>query len=251
VQALKELHGQWPPILVATADRSVVDGLHRVHAARALGLSRLPCEFFAGTESAAYEEFVRRNTSHGLPLSLREREQAARRILQARPELADRRIASTCALSPTTVARLRREDPRPTARVGQLHTRVGRDGRARPVDHGVTRARVAEALRDHPGESLRAVAARVGVSPTTVRSVRTAIAAGADQWAPDRAVLSTEAGTEFAGWFERTAVDDEWWTHVASVPYSRIYAVADEARRRAAMWTEFARALEARAHAGG
>jgi ParB-like chromosome segregation protein Spo0J len=276
VRALQELGGRWPPILVASSDRTVVDGLHRVHAARALGLTHLPCVFFAGGEEEIYTEFVRRNASHGLPLSLEEREAAARRMLRTHPEWSDRRVASTCSLSPGTVARVRRAseggpgtcatEPR-----GQLRARVGRDGRSRPLDRRELRLRIAEVLRANPGASLRGVAAQVGASPGTVRSVRAqiglgteageraleqgAIACGAwegdeQAWLPDCAVLSTDEGSDFAVWFTRTAVTDGWQAYLAAVPYSRIYDVADEARRRAAHWADFARALEARSRRG-
>ncbi|MHB8466465.1 MAG: hypothetical protein ACYDH6_23125 [Acidimicrobiales bacterium] len=272
VQALKELAGRWPPIVIASAERTVVDGLHRVHAALALGLTRLPCVFFAGDEDDAYAEFVRCNTAHGLPLTFQEREAAAGRLLRSHAEWSDRRIASICALSPGTVARVRAVRARPTAAGEQLDTRVGLDGRSRPVDRRELRARIAEALRANPRASLRGIAAQVGTSPTTVRSVRgelggglgvggADVQAGEDEawiaafnqmvdsgaeWAPDAAVLSTEEGAGFADWFTRTAIADEWWAFVGTVPYSRVYEIADEARRRADHWTGFARALEAR-----
>jgi hypothetical protein len=156
-----------------------------------------------------------------------------------------------------------------------LNARVGRDGRRRPLDARALRARIADVLQANPGASLRAVATLVGTSPATVRSVRRAMAddIGTDSrlapplpdsvaasplrvadnheptsvgWAPDEAVLSTDQGAAFAEWFTRTAVGEEWWTHLAGVPYGRIYDVADEARRRAEQWSNFARALEGR-----
>ena len=51
-------------------------------------------------------------------------------------------------------------------------TRIGRDNKWRPVHSASVRSRVAEALREHPGASLRTVAKSVGVSPETVRIVR-------------------------------------------------------------------------------
>jgi ParB-like chromosome segregation protein Spo0J len=257
VQVLKELEGRWPPIVVSRADGSVVDGLHRVHAALGVGLAHLPCVFFTGDEGEAYAEFVRLNTAHGLPLSLAERESAAGRILASHPEWSDRRIAATCALAPGTVGRLRCA----TGPDGQLATRVGRDGRRRPVDHRALRQRIADALRAQPGASLRRVAALVGTSPATVRSVRAELVRAEGEpaqgplravpdhppgWSPDDALLSTDAGARFATWFGRTAVGDEWRAHLGGIPFGRIYDIADEARRRAGYWSEFARALETR-----
>jgi hypothetical protein len=64
---------------------------------------------------------------------------------------------------------------------------------------------------------------------------------------PDRALSSTPEGTFFGEWFDKTRVsDDDCDEHRLSVPLSRIYEVADEARRRAMVWTNFARRLEAR-----
>jgi ParB-like chromosome segregation protein Spo0J len=271
VRALQETAGAWPPIVVARSAGTVVDGLHRVHAALALGIGALPCLFFDGDDDAAYAEFVRCNTSHGKPLTFAERQAAANRLLGTHQEWSDRRIAATCALSPASVARLR-ETARPRASDprGRLDVRVGRDGRQRPLDARLTRACIAEAIRADPKLSLREVAALVGASPSTVRSVRIQLAeqlpgvgepvaaatlslleegdVTSEPWLPDGAILSTDEGSEFAEWFSRTTVGEAWRKHVFTVPYSRIYDVADEARRRAAQWTEFARALEGRSH---
>ncbi len=47
--------------------------------------------------------------------------------------------------------------------------------------------------------------------------------------------------------FDATAVDSvDRWKHVGVVPLSRVYEVADEARRRAAFWLGFAETLEGR-----
>ena len=150
--------------------------------------------------------------------------------------------------------------------------RVGRDGRARPVDPTELRARIAEELTRRPEASLRSIAAAVGSSPETVRSVRgkrQAVNRGAVERRPrpsiprrpwsacspgthtpatgSRAtgVQHPEGGCEFIAWFDSAAVDPaDHWAHVGSVPRSRIYEVADEARRRATFWSHFADSLE-------
>ena len=48
VATLAELAGAWPPIVVRRDDRSVVDGQHRVAAARRLGLATLQVTWFDG-----------------------------------------------------------------------------------------------------------------------------------------------------------------------------------------------------------
>jgi hypothetical protein len=153
--------------------------------------------------------------------------------------------------------------------------RVGRDGRARPVRAGAMRQQIADALEQDPNASLRTIATRLGVSPETVRSVRkelgghsravaTAeafslndrdITAGyhtllfhreqATPWREDNAFHATPEGESFVEWFEAKTVAPGLH-HVDSVPLSRVYEIADEARRRAAFWTKFADTLELR-----
>jgi hypothetical protein len=48
-------------------------------------------------------------------------------------------------------------------------------------------------------------------------------------------------------WFEQTSIAAEWRDLVNDIPISRLYEVADEARRRAQQWMELASTLEARA----
>ena len=136
--------------------------------------------------------------------------------------------------------------------------RVGRDERARPVRRGPVRSRVVEALRAQPTASLRVIAAAVGVSPETVRLVRMNLAvlaeepnasvSGADApaWQGDVALASTADGEDFLAWFEQTAVTEGDLARVGTVPLSRVYELADEARRRSELWLQLARALEAR-----
>jgi hypothetical protein len=51
----------------------------------------------------------------------------------------------------------------------------------------------------------------------------------------------------FVRWFEETTIGDEWRDFLDRVPISRVYEVADEARRRAARWLDFASRLEGKA----
>ena len=145
---------------------------------------------------------------------------------------------------------------------------------SRPVDRAALRAQIVDALKEQPEASLRKVAAAVGVSPETVRQVRLAMDATppaepavltetAPSSIPERvarmasvepswrhddpALVSSEGGDDFVRWFDRTTIDDdEWRLRAEHVPLSRVYEIADEARRRADTWIRFARALEAR-----
>jgi AraC-like DNA-binding protein len=212
----------------------------------------------------------------GVP-ALGDRRDAARRLLVANPEHSDRGIAARCGLSPKTVARVREElvAQGRVARTDRPVARIGRDGRVRPVDAQAVRARIAEELERQPHASLRTIARAVGASPETVRSVRNALRSGATTTpdlrelnrplAPvidlpprpreepfalgnDRACTDRDGGREFVEWFDCTAVTaDDVSEHLGTVPLSRVYEVADEARRRAERWLRFAEAVEGRA----
>jgi AraC-like DNA-binding protein len=209
-------------------------------------------------------------------LSVPERRAAARRILCANPERSDRGIAARCGLSPKTVARIRDE----LVAEGRVEAaqvtvaRIGRDGRVRPVDAHAVRERIAEELRRQPQASLRTIARAVGASPETVRSVRNSlgqdltarrvVTTHAMPLAPvidlpprlpepvvslggDRACTDRDGGHEFVEWFDATTVAlGDVYAHGGTVPLSRVYEVADEARRRAECWLRFADAVEGR-----
>jgi ParB-like chromosome segregation protein Spo0J len=279
VALLAEAVHQWPPIVVWGERNLVVDGHHRVAAARHLGHRSVPAVRLLGTAEDAYIESVRANLHHGLPLTLHDRRRAAHRILVHHAGWSDRRIAAMCGLSGKTVARLRSEisgageaGAEGGGRGGVLidiERRIGRDGRARPIRSGDVRERIAQALDENPAGSLRSIAAAVGASPETVRSVRarraTAQTEGAPPagaaprapsplprgntlpaWQPDRALTSCDGADLFVRWFRDTDVRDEWRHHVWTIPVGRIYDVADEARRRAQSWSDFASMLECR-----
>jgi hypothetical protein len=63
----------------------------------------------------------------------------------------------------------------------------------------------------------------------------------------DRAFTDRDGGESFVGWFDSTSIAHvDLWQQIESVPLSRVYEIADEARRRAAFWTQFAVTLEGR-----
>jgi ParB-like chromosome segregation protein Spo0J len=275
VERLVRSRGEWPPILVRRRDGIVVDGAHRLVAARQLELETIEVSWFEGDPAEALIEFLRRNVSHGLPLSLAERKRATVQILAARPEWSDRRIAEVCGVSPKTVGRIRIDErTREELPLMEARVRVGRDERLRPVNAATRRAQIAEVLAQQPEASLRAVAAVVGVSPETVRQVRLSMAprdpveperpagvvpalvavpnpyprAVVPLWDDDPALSSCDGGQDFLEWFDGSVIDDaECFERVETVPLSRVYEIADEARRRSEAWIRFARALESRA----
>jgi len=277
VAVLAQVEEHWPPILVSRSTGEIIDGMHRYQAALQMGRTTIKCTFFDGDAAEIFVESVRMNIHHGLPLSLREREEAALRVLEFYPNWSDRRIAGLCGLAGGTVQRLRR---RSSAQTAQLNRREGHDGRVRRLDREELRRETANALRSRPTASLREIARIVGTSPATVRNVRTKLSAQStsigeqneiasfrptteridqdsnelsprslrpvDDWHGDSALQSMDSAAPFLEWFSRTAVVREALNQVGAVPLSRIYEVADEARRRARFWTDFAEELEGR-----
>jgi len=157
-----------PPITVHRATRRVIDGRHRLAAAVVRGDDVIRVRFFDGDERDAFILSVRENTTHGLPLSNRDRAAAADRILGTHPAWSDRAIAEIAGLSAKTVAGLRRA----LAGADQPAARLGRDGKVRPLSTAAGRARAHQLLEEMPGASLRSIAELAGISPGTVRDVR-------------------------------------------------------------------------------
>ena len=270
VALLAESDGYWPPILVWGEHNEVVDGAHRVAAARRLRHPTVVAVRFVGTFEEARIEAVRRNTQHGLPLILEDRRRAARWILAQHPEWSDRRVAAVTGLSGKTIARVRIDAPSTVGdrdrKVIGINHRVGVDGVARPVRSEEARARIMRALEKCPEGSLRKIAVVAGTSPETVRRVRATLhsANGAvdgsiiveppererprsSVWETDPAFATCDNDGRFTQWFSRTSVDyDECRRHASAIPFGRIYEVVDEARRRANAWHAFATSLESR-----
>ncbi|MQY10989.1 Transcriptional regulator NovG [Streptomyces sp. RB5] len=169
--------GDLPPIVVQRATMRVVDGAHRLAAARFRGERSIAVTFFEGTDDEAFVAAVRLNIRHGLPLTAHERTAAARRILQAHPDWSDRWLASVCGVSATTVGALRK---RSAGHFEQLNTRVGRDGRRHPLSVAEGRQKAAEIMRGNPRASLREVARQSGISVGTALDVRRKLAAADD-----------------------------------------------------------------------
>jgi hypothetical protein len=68
-----------------------------------------------------------------------------------------------------------------------------------------------------------------------------------EQIRADAALTASEDGATFVAWLAQTNIsDDDVCRHLFAIPLSRVYEIADEAQRRAKVWTAFARKLEAR-----
>jgi ParB-like chromosome segregation protein Spo0J len=169
VQALVDAQGELPPIIVHRVSMRVLDGIHRLRAAKRRGHKEIEVRFFDGDEADSFVIAVRSNIAHGLPLSLTDRKAAATRIITSHPQWSDRLIASVTGLAPGTIAERRRTLD---AHTPPAEDRIGRDGRSRPINSAERRNIASKLLIDDPHQPLRHVAKLAGISPETVRDVR-------------------------------------------------------------------------------
>jgi len=100
----------WPPITVAKDEDGylwILDGAHRVVAARKLGLKELPATVEPwpgdGSDEAAYLRSLELNLRHGFPISVEDRKEWARRLKRAHPDYSESIIARIVGLAQSTV----------------------------------------------------------------------------------------------------------------------------------------------------
>lgn len=272
---LADVGNELPPILVHRPTMRVIDGMHRLGAAKRRGDSVIKVQFFERSEREAFVLSVKMNIAHGRPLSLADRARAAGRIIESYPHWSDRAIAACAGLSARSVADIR-------ARLGtvageEITARVGRDGKVRPLDHVGGRLRALEALKERPGASLREIARIAGVSPATALDVRNRMNRG-EEPSParpargpatgrsnglrynesnrdvpallkgltnDPSLRFSESGRDLLRWMlSRSVADGEWRAHVNEVPPHCAYIVANIARQVAGQWLELAGEVE-------
>jgi len=270
------------PILVHRDTRQVVDGMHRLQAARLRGEKVIPIRYLEGPVSEVFIHSVAANTTHGLPLTLKDRKAAAGRILAARPDRSDRAVARITGLSPKTVGAVRRAS---SEEVPHSKVRVGTDGRSRPLDAARRREAARAFLAEHAGATLHEIAASAGVSTSTACEIRQRMRRGeqdpapppprdapdvrewrragstgvpvGDQWAQcgrvqrietlakDPSLRFTESGRALLRWLTERAPDLEAGQQLmAAVPLHCAVTVADLANSYAREWQRFASALD-------
>jgi ParB-like chromosome segregation protein Spo0J len=256
IRMLADVATPLPPIIVHRPSMRVIDGVHRLRAAQLRGRTEIEVRFFDGDDNDAFVLAVRTNVDHGLPLSLTDRKAAADRIVATHPHWSDRMIADAAGLSAATVARIRRDrvEPEPTSRIGH-------DGRVRPMNGPERRLLARSLLQTEPTLSLREVARRVGISPETARSVRGRLRTGEPDPPPaerrpdlatvvrqlrtDPALRFSENGRELLRLLDLHTVTAERWTAIAGSvpPYCRdtVLRVAHECARS---WRLLAQRLE-------
>ena len=284
VRVLAESDGRLPPILVHRPSMRVIDGMHRLGAARLRGLDTIDAIFFDGSEDEAYVMAVRANITHGLPLSFADREAAVARIIVSHPDWSDRAIAAVTGLGGRTVASVRGR----LVGLPEETARIGRDGRVRPLDSTDGRLTASKLIAAYPEASLREIARTAGISPATVRDVRERIQRGEDpvplrrrgseKQVPaqrdqptvirdeeadglsaqernamlrslerDPSLRFAESGHTILRWLAQRVIAKEEWQDVAdAIPPHSAYILAGLARRCAAEWLNFASQMERR-----
>jgi ParB-like chromosome segregation protein Spo0J len=190
-----------PPILIQRSSHRVIDGMHRLAAAKLRGDDTVSAYLIDCTDEEALVLAIKSNTLHGLPLSKADRISGAKRILMSHPDWSDRAVASVTGMSARSIAVLRN---RSSGEVVSFDKRLGRDGKRRPVTAADGRRRAAAYISSHPDASLRQVAREADVSVGTVHSMRRLMRQGTDPVAP--AVTRPESGGPQVTDRSRTAV---------------------------------------------
>ncbi|MFC4121388.1 ParB/RepB/Spo0J family partition protein [Nonomuraea zeae] len=279
-RALAEVEGPLPPIFVHFATMRVIDGMHRLTAARLAGRTDIEVRFFHGTSDEAFRVGVQANVSHGLPLSLADRKSAAARIIWSHPYLSDRAIALSAGLAAATVATLRTQ----TDGSGEVQARTGADGRVRPLNAAKGRLVASEVIAERPDATLREIAQVAGISIATAQDVRRRVLAGVDP-VPDRLKFAEEdvsqrrplpsgagvttdridvtrmidtlrrdpslrysdSGRLLLRWLDSRTVTVTQWAEVAeNVPPHCLTSIAKVARECARTWSDIAEMINAR-----
>ncbi|HEY6794429.1 MAG TPA: ParB N-terminal domain-containing protein [Kineosporiaceae bacterium] len=277
-QALAASEADLPPILVQRSTMQVIDGAHRVRAAKIRGQRAIQIRYFEGSREEGFIVSVQANVQHGLPLTLADRRSAAQRIIRSWPQASDRWIANIAGLAAKTVAAIRRElgDAMPTAR-------IGRDGRVRPLDTKDRRRIAAELIAADPEASLRKIAKGAGISVGTAQDVRQKVRRGIDptvtrqyaerpadtdackrlnrgvvepldgrslleQLRRDPSLKYSNSGRSLLRWLgsSRLICEADWRDVVSLIPEHRVFDVARIARSCALVWSEFADELDQR-----
>lgn len=180
VRRLAEITELLPPIIVHHPSMQIIDGIHRVAAARVNDAEEIQARYFYGGWTDGFVLAVRTNVMHGLPLTQDDRQAAAKRIIHSHPQLSDRSIACATGLAAKTVARIRRISDYPSP-----DTRIGQDGKLRPLNTADGRRAASLLMTARPNASLRKIAKEAGISVGTVRDVRTRLQSGRDP-VPDK-----------------------------------------------------------------
>jgi ParB-like nuclease domain len=277
VRMLAEIETDVPPILVHRTTMRVIDGMHRLHAARQRGHESITVRFIDANERDLFVLAVETNVKNGLPLSHRDRVAAATRVAGSHPHWSDRLIAQLTGLSAGTVAAIRTRSSHDLPPVGG---RLGRDGKVRPLNTAAGRRLASDILTERPTTSLREVAKQTGLSLSTVHDVRNRLLRNEnpvperlrreapngstkpaavpqvsvarpstllEQLRRDPSLRSSELGRTILRMLDVHSIPDETWIRLAgSLPPHCTDAVTTIARACATSWTRFAEQIQSR-----
>ena len=259
-------------ILVQRSGSRIIDGLHRVVAAKLRGERQIRARIVDCTDQEALLIAIRSNILHGLPLSRPDRISAAQRIRAARPDWSDQTIATITGLGAETIRSL------PGQAAGQAPfngKRLGRDGQRRSPAALEGRRRAAGYLCANPDAPIRQVAREADVSVGTARNVRAAMPRGqgevipptaspptaaalrdtqAPSWPALRGKLSsdpalryTDDGRAFLRWLALHAMlEEEWLEFIDVIPLHWMRDVSQLADDMSRQWRQFAVAIRKR-----
>ncbi len=108
-EAMADGYGNFPPIVVSKIDGDycVIDGHHRLEAAKRNRLEEVPCDVIESNSTAALVEAFVRNNRQGMRFSKADRENAILIMLQAFSDHSDKYIAKLIGVSNATIGRYR------------------------------------------------------------------------------------------------------------------------------------------------
>jgi ParB-like chromosome segregation protein Spo0J len=178
VRLLAEASGtaRLPSNLVQKTGFRLIDGRHRVEAAKLLGHSVISARVVDCTDTEALVLAMKSNILHGLPLSRADRISGAKRVLTSHPDWSDRAVASVAGLSAKSVASIRRSMADDGMSVPGK--RLGRDGKRHPIAPAEGRRRTVEYIIAHPEASLRQIAREADVSLGTAQDIKARLRRG-------------------------------------------------------------------------
>lgn len=264
--------GDMPPIIVHRPTMKVIDGTHRVTAAKRQHRDTIAVRFFDGTVDEAFVLAVVANAGNGLPMTTKDRKAAAARILGIYPDWSDRMIADTTGLSHHTVGGIRRK--RSGGQFAHLNRRLGRDGKTYPPRPTAGRRAGANLIRADQKASVREVTRQTGALVGNTQNVRSPLRQSVEPMVPtnrgaglgfhlarakeilrrlwnDPEVRSHDKGKammELLSHSLRTAMDAQ--AAIRSAPEHYGNAMAEYAAACGDSWHRLAKDLLAKAHTG-
>lgn len=240
-RVLANTEAELPPILLHRETMQLIDGAHRLKAAKANGARVIRVRFFDGTADEAFLLAVQANIAHGLPLSITDRKAASLRIMRMYPLWSDRKIAEVAGLDHKTVGTVRKQS---SGDVPQTGRRLGRDGRMR-------RVRMTGGDRKRGKETQRSSAEEAVAMPELAPAERVCPTAVLQSLRRDPSLRLTETGRTVLRWLDASPRTPTQSVDLADrIPEHCLNLILDMARQNAANWQDFATRIDDRLQSG-